>query len=142
MRLALLFISIFVLSSCSSVKIYDDMWCADAGKFGAECFRTVSSEEVSLNKYEWDKLRLGQICTGSERPGEGYTHIKTALEKLCADSSFCTPEQRATIATIARKVDNAIQEGGGAEPFETGIPANSADTEKAVILELGLQGEE
>lgn len=140
MRHVLLFVSIFaLLSSCSRVKIYDDPWCADAGKFGAECFNTISNTEFSINKYEWDKLRTGQICTATESAGEGYAHIKNSLEKLCADSSFCSPEQKAAIEQISRKVDNALAESGGAPPFE-GIedegsePAISALSEEPISM--------
>jgi hypothetical protein len=60
---------------------------------------------------------VGQICTGSVRPGEGYTHIKTALEKLCADTNLCTPEQKAAIESITKKADEAITCTIGSPPF-------------------------
>ena len=90
--LAILFVS--TLSSCARVKISDDPWCADAGKFGAECFYTVSNREFSLDKFQWDKLRVGQICSATQEPGMGFMHLKNALEKLCADSNRCTKEQK------------------------------------------------
>ena len=108
MRLAILLSSIFLLSSCSRVKVYDDVWCADSGKFGAECFYTLSSGEFSLDKYQWDKLRVGQICTGSENRGEGYKHIRQAIEKLCADTNKCTLEEKKAIAEFASKAKRAM----------------------------------
>lgn len=139
-RLAILFAFACALNGCASVKIYDDPWCVDAGKFGAECFNTVSNVEYSLNKYEWDLRRLGQACTATEQPALGYTHIKIALEQLCADSRFCTTEQKAAIDQIARKVDNAIEESGGAEPFVTDDPAKTAEPDG--VREIGLQPED
>lgn len=138
-RLAILFAFACALSSCAQVKIYDDPWCVDAGKFGAECFNTIGKVEYSLNKYEWDLRRLGQVCTATERPGLGYTHIKTALEQLCADSRFCTAEQKAAIEQISRKVDNAIHESGN-EPFVTDDPAKTAEAD--ILEETGLRSEQ
>ena len=103
--------------SCSPVTIHDDTWCADAGKFGAECFNTISNKEFSLNKYEWDKLRVGQICSATERPGEGYKNIKVAIEKLCADSRFCTPEQKSAVKSIGEKVEKSLEKSSGNDPF-------------------------
>lgn len=110
-------LSSLLLSGCSRVKIFDDAWCVDAGKYGAKCFNAISNVEYSLNKYQWDKLRVGQACTATERPALGYTHIKTAIEKLCADTSLCTPEQKAAIESVGKKVDQAMTESDGAPPF-------------------------
>lgn len=107
MLLALLFSLIF-LNSCSHVQIANDLWCADAGRFGAECFYTLSDGEVSLNKFQWDQLRLGQICTGTPEPGAGYIHIKNAIEKLCADTDRCTLEQRQTIEGFTQRAERAM----------------------------------
>ncbi len=115
-RLSAIAICIF-LSSCSSVKIYDDPWCADAGKYGAECFNTLTDKEFSLNKYEWDKLRVGQICTATKRPGEGYKHVKVPLEKFCADSNMCAKAQEDQLKSVTQKADNAIDSAGGSDPF-------------------------
>lgn len=98
MRLGSWFVLIFVLlSGCSRVKIHDDLWCVDTGKFGAECFYNISNEEVTLDKWEWDKLRTGQTCSATKEPSLGFLHLRTALEKLCADSRKCTKEQREII---------------------------------------------
>jgi len=117
MRLASLFVLIFALSACGTVSIKDDPWCSDAGKFGAWCFNTISDQEFYLNKYEWDKRRIGQVCTATDRPGEGYRNIKVPLEKLCADSGRCTPEQKALLKKVTEKAENAISEGSSGKPF-------------------------
>lgn len=80
-------------SSCAPIKIKDNPWCADAGKFGAECFYIISKKEFSLDKYQWDKLRVGQVCSATKNPGEGYSDFRVALEKLCADTNRCKPEE-------------------------------------------------
>lgn len=115
MRLVVLFA--LLLNSCGAVKIADDPWCVDAGKYGAECFNAISNNEFSLNKYEWDKLRVGQVCSATTRPGIGYSNIKTSLEKLCADSRFCTVEQKEVVKSIGAKVERALLEGAGSAPF-------------------------
>lgn len=115
-RLEILFVLIFA-SSCAKVQIHDDLWCIDAGKYGAECFNTISNKEKTLNKYEWDKLRVGQVCSATESPGKGYSNIKNAIEKLCADTRFCTAEQKEMIKNIAEKVDSNLKKGKGSDPF-------------------------
>ncbi len=115
----LLSLTLSFLSSCAQVKIYDDPWCADAGKFGAKCFNTLTDKEYSLNKYEWDKRRVGQICTATEKPGLGYKHVKVPLEKFCADSRACTTAQENQLSEVSRKADNAIEQSGD-EPFNKG----------------------
>jgi len=97
-----------LLSSCSTVKVFDDPWCVDAGKFGAECFYVVSNNEFSLDKYQWDRLRIGQTCSATSEPSLGWINLRTALEKLCADSNKCSPEQKA-ILKDAVKGAGAIQ---------------------------------
>jgi hypothetical protein len=114
-----LILSFLHLSNCARVKIYDDPWCADAGKFGAKCFNTISNTEFSLNKYEWDKLRVGQICSATEKPGEGYVHIKVPLEKFCADSRYCSVEDKTKLENVSKKADTAISSAGKAPPFNT-----------------------
>lgn len=138
---ALLFASIFALvASCSSVKIYDDPWCLDAGAFGAECFNTLSNKEFSLNKYEWDKRRIGQACTATQKPAEGYLHLKIAITKFCADSGHCTIEQEQMLADVQAKMDAAQREAEQANPFLGSNPADSAAMEQqgAGSLELEL----
>ena len=103
------FILIFlVLSSCSRVKIWDDLWCVDAGKFGAECFKTLSNEEKTLDKYQWDKLRVGQVCTGTDEPGAGFIHLKTAVEKFCASTNLCSLQEKKAIQSFNQRAEKAI----------------------------------
>ncbi len=118
MRLASLLSITSSLFSCSSVKIYDDDWCADAGKFGASCFSALGNREYDLNKYEWDKRRLGQVCSATVKPGLGYSHIKSALVKLCADTNVCSPEQKAAIEDIGKKIEDAVKSGAGSSSFD------------------------
>ncbi len=117
-------ISSLLFCGCATVKISDDPWCADAGKFGAKCFNTITDTEFSLNKYEWDKLRVGQICTATTKPGEGYLHIRVPLEKLCANSNLCTVEQKKALKAVSEKADKAIDESGDSPAFDTGTKTN------------------
>lgn len=125
------------LSACTTIPIADDPWCADAGANGARCTTTLSGQHFSLNKYQWDKLRTGQICTATQQPGLGYKNIKAPLEKLCADSSFCTPDQKADLTGISQEVDGILDSASGSPTF-SGDPANSAQPS---LNELGLRPE-
>ena len=98
-----------IFLGCSSVKIYDEPWCFDAGKYGAECFYTLSDREFTLDKYQWDKLRLGQACSANNEPALGFSRLKTALEKLCADTNRCTPEQVEQIKSFNKRYESAQQ---------------------------------
>ncbi len=137
---ALSFISTFALvASCAPIKIYDDPWCLDAGAFGAECFNTISNKEFSLNKYEWDKLRLGQACTATQKPAEGYLHFKVAITKACADSHRCTVEQQKLLDDISAKFEAAQREASESNTFSGSTPADSAAMEEQGSQSLELQ---
>jgi hypothetical protein len=110
MRLVSLSILILAFSGCATVKIHDDPWCADAGKYGAECFYAISKREFSLDKFDWDRLRVGQICSATSAPGEAFKNIRTAIEKLCADSSKCTYEENKVAARLKKRALNALDE--------------------------------
>jgi len=103
---------LLLLSGCSRVVIKDLAWCADAGIHGAECDYTISHKPFSLDKFQWDKLRLGQICSASENPGESYRNIRDALDKLCADSDRCSPEQREIVDNLKEKLVSAAIKAG------------------------------
>ncbi len=108
MRLVIWCVFILSLSGCSPIKIHDDEWCVDAGKFGAECFYTISDKERSLDKYQWDKLRLGQTCSATPEPSKGFINLKTALEKACSDTNRCTPEEKKNLKKAISAI-NAVQ---------------------------------
>jgi hypothetical protein len=116
MRLLILLNFIF-LSSCAQVTIADDPWCADAGIYGARCTTTNSHQHFSLNKYQWDKLRAGQICTATKQPGLGYKNVKVPIEKLCTDSNLCTPGQKADLSAITKDVDGLLDSTSGSPSF-------------------------
>lgn len=130
-----------LLSSCAQVKIHDDPWCVDAGARGCYGTTSLSGQRFHLNKYQWDKLRAGQVCTATQHPGEGYKNIKVPLEKLCADSNLCTASQRAQLSQISALIDQALGEAAGSPTFanEQFPPANSAP--QGEIDGLGLQPE-
>lgn len=98
-----LFVFIF-LNSCTNIKIKDDPWCADAGVFGAECFYTLSDKSFTLDQYHWNKLRVGQICSATENPGEGFKNLKVAIEKLCSDTFRCTEQQQAAVSNVVKRL--------------------------------------
>lgn len=97
---------LLLLSGCRHVTIKNDPFCADAGRFGAECFYTLSDEEFSLDKFQWDQKRVGQICSATENPGEGFKNLKSALEKLCSDSNKCDLETKTMIQNIQNHLDS------------------------------------
>lgn len=142
MRLLTLFVYIFLagaLLSCSTVKIHDDPWCADAGSRGAKCSTALSGRRFSLNKYQWDKLRAGQICTATKNPGEGYRNVKVPLEKLCADTNLCTAQQKEKLEKISQEIEDTLEGTEGSPVFSGDEPANSAGP---TLGGLGLKPEE
>ncbi len=143
MRPTLLFVftSLALLSSCARVKISDDPWCIDAGARGCYGTTTVSGQRFHLNKYQWDKLRVGQVCTATLRPGEGYKNIKVPLEKLCADSNLCTPEQKAQLAHISALIDGALGDAAGSPVFSNGTFPPAKIAPQGSIEGLPLQPE-
>lgn len=98
---------LLTLTSCSRIVVFDDPWCADAGRFGAECFYTLSDKSFSLDKFQWDALRAGQICTATQEPGLGYKHIRAIIEKLCANSNRCTAEEATAVQNFIQRMDAA-----------------------------------
>lgn len=104
-----LFFTLAALSGCGRIAIKDSYWCADAGKFGAECFKLNSGETKSLDKFQWDRLRVGQICSGTDEPGKAYAEIKAALLKLCANTNRCTFEEQKKINLAVARMDRAIK---------------------------------
>lgn len=114
-QLAILYIcilSLTQLSGCARVVIKDLAWCADAGIHGAECDYIISHKPFSLDKFQWDKLRLGQICSASEIPGESYRNVRDALDKLCADSDRCSVEQKEIVDNLKLKLQSIALRAG------------------------------
>lgn len=105
--LAILSCCFLALPSCAPIRVKDDQWCADAGKFGAECFTLNSGQNKSLDKYEWDRLRVGQICSASPEPGRAFANFKAALLKACADNNRCTFEEEKKIERAAQRIEAA-----------------------------------
>jgi len=107
-QLKILLFTIFVLNGCARVEIKDDPWCADAGIYGAECVYAVSKRDFSLNQFQWNRLRLGQICSATENPGEGYKNIRRAIEQLCSDTDRCSFEQSEAKRSVLEALDALI----------------------------------
>lgn len=88
--------------------------CANAGKFGANCAHTISTDTRWIGPNAWEKESIGQLCMTAE----SYGKIKTAILKLCDKSGACNEEAIKNIS----KIDGNIQ--GVSQPNST--PGNLA----------------
>lgn len=79
-----------LLQACKDVKITDSEWCADIGTGGAACFTTLSQQERTIAKPQWDHDRFGQICTNAST----FADWKKVIEQLCTSSGECSYEMR------------------------------------------------
>lgn len=97
-----LFLCSFVLtaSSCATVLIKDQVWCADEGHLGADCYHTLTQEHLTLTKAQWDDARFGQVCTSANN----FADIKGQLEKLCHESRRCSYEQVKALEAFFGKI--------------------------------------
>ena len=103
-------LSVFVLSgaTCSRVVIQDHEICGDKGELGASCFRMLSNSKRTLDFYEWEQERFGQLCMKAD----AYANFKAALLKLCESSKRCTWQEVEDIKNLGRKVSAFKREAG------------------------------
>jgi hypothetical protein len=78
-------VAILLLTSCKSVTIPDEEWCADMGVLGATCFHTLSPASRDIAKPDWDVVREGMLCTVSD----SFAANKDVIEKLCHETNDC-----------------------------------------------------
>jgi hypothetical protein len=85
---ALLFVCL--LSSCARVPIKNSEWCGDLGAEGASCFNTLNDNSRDISKEEWDKERVGKLCTSPET----FADLQAAILKLCKASGRCVYDSK------------------------------------------------
>lgn len=90
---------VLVGSGCAQVKIKDSEWCGDVGELGASCFHTLSDRERDIPKDDWDKDRVGMLCTSSET----FENWQTAIEQLCHETKHCTYDVQEQITAFFRR---------------------------------------
>lgn len=88
------------LVSCAKVNISDSEVCGDAGPIGGVCFRMLSDTERDVPKVDWDKERVGMLCTKSNN----FAEWKGAILKLCKETKLCSYEVKAKIEAVSQKV--------------------------------------
>ena len=104
----LLFIS---LASCATtVTVYDKLVCGDLDRFGAHCAHTLTNEQRDIPKAQWDKIRVGWLCTDST----GYNDTETAIDQLCAENP-CDYETRQTIETVKENLRPLVERAQSAK---------------------------
>jgi hypothetical protein len=104
-------LTLFGVSSCSTVKIKDYEMFGDLGKFGAIKVHTLFTEipPVKILKPEWDDLRIGMVCTDAN----SIADIQATVDKLCArNPNACDYEKMANFKASMRKVIRAQQLAG------------------------------
>lgn len=96
---------IFVaLSNCTTIELQNSEWCGDKGALGASCFHTLSDDSRSLLKSDWDKERIGMVCTKAESFGEW----KKVLLKLCDETGYCTYKIKSTADQLEKKAIKSV----------------------------------
>lgn len=94
MRLTLLSVAVVVCScanmgSIPEVKVYNEPYCAIAGKFGARCFETLTNRRFNYTKEQWDEKSIGWVAV----PSESFTRNTSTLEQFCAYTKRCTYQE-------------------------------------------------
>jgi hypothetical protein len=93
---------VLILSfSCARIPIKDSEWCGDLGNEGASCFNTLSDNTRDISKEEWDKERVGMICSKAQT----FSDWQAAIIKLCKASKRCTFEDKKIIINFVDNVE-------------------------------------
>ena len=71
------------------------------GSLGATCNNVFKDKPVDLDKAEWDRVRVGQLCMGSTL----FANWKAALIKFCNDTRRCTIEEEEAIKSVGKKME-------------------------------------
>lgn len=74
-----------LITSCASVDVPDQEWCADLGADGASCFHTLSDAQRDIPKAQWDTERVGMLVTQSDN----FAALKAIVLKLCGKTKLC-----------------------------------------------------
>jgi hypothetical protein len=90
------------LSACAHVEIKDQPWWADIGELGALEFHTLTPEEKEIPKSEWDKKRVGMVCTTTDI----FSENKKNILKLCTDNPRCTFEQKKALQKFIKDMEH------------------------------------
>ena len=72
------------------MAIKDNRFYADAGSDGAFWFQSLSKDQGKLSKQDWDKLRFGMICEGTDV----FANLKEAVDTLCQNTGACNYEMQ------------------------------------------------
>lgn len=105
LKIAYVILFVSLLSSCSTVEVKDTEWCSDLGIQGAYCFNTLSTDSREVAKEEWDKERVGMLCTSSD----DFAEWKAVILKLCRYAGRrCTYEDKIRIQTYLNNFQRNI----------------------------------
>lgn len=99
--------ALIILSSCGTVPIYNDRYCAYDGD-GASCFYFLSDDTKEYTEEQWQARQYGQICTDDDPDnlGAAYLHQKATIEKLCSIAGKCTAEEKKRIEAIFQRTES------------------------------------
>ncbi len=79
---------LLLMVSCSPIQINDHVFYGDKGIHGATAVHSLKTEipPVRIAKPEWDKLRIGMICTDADTVAD----LQASIDKLCSQNkSMC-----------------------------------------------------
>lgn len=100
-----LILSSLALSVCANLafasgcplKINNIEFCRDKGPYGATCAYWLNAKETKKNipLYEWNKKRLGMVCTSEA----GMGNVNAIIEKAC-QTQKCVEQIKELVETI------------------------------------------
>jgi glutathione synthase/RimK-type ligase-like ATP-grasp enzyme len=85
-----------MLSGCSHIVIHDAEWCSNLPDGGAYCAHTLTPENRELSREEWDKMRVGKVCTDAKTLGD----IKKVIQQLCSQTNNCYIDNQRKVLVI------------------------------------------
>lgn len=97
----LLFAAIALCSCGARVKVSNHEICNDLGRYGADCFRLLTSHERALSKSQWDRHRFGQFCMNAEALAE----LNAARQALCEDTGRCSYDFQVKADEVMTKIE-------------------------------------
>lgn len=79
--------------SCGHITVFDREFCGDLGPEGAHCAHTLINKKRDIAKAQWDKERIGMLCTSSQ----AFTDGETAIDQFCTAYNICDFETRESL---------------------------------------------
>lgn len=91
---------LLILSSCGTVKIQDERFCANKGELGARCVWDLSGRVEKYSEDEWKDMSFGWIAAHPDT----FARRQAALLKFCKDTGRCKQEEVQDIERAGKRI--------------------------------------